>query len=142
MAAEHRNATVAAVRIAGQTADILRDLMAAVPTDDRVAVDILRDLTAARPMGDPVAVARIEAAVLLIADLAAVVVDIEAAVAAVLEAEAVAVLAEEAVLRAEEAAVRRMRPRHMVAVEGPIGKIVRAWLGLGLSQPSPSIHRL
>jgi len=51
------------------------------------------------------------------------VVDIVAAVAAALEAEV-----EAAVVHAEEAvAVLRMRPRHMVVVEGPIGKIVRAW---------------
>lgn len=86
--------------------------------------DIRRDLTALRPMGDRVEAAGIEAGALRIADPAVEAVeDIVAAVAvaAALEAEAAVVRAEEAVV------VLRMRPRHMAVVEGPIGKIVRAW---------------
>lgn len=144
MAAERRNATVAAVRTAGQTADIRRDLTAARPMDDRVAVGIRRDLTAAPAhlMGDRVAVAGIEAALLplLTADLAVAVVDIaEVAVpplagpAAVAEEDIAEVVA---AVRAEEAAVR-MRPRHTVAAEGLIGKVVGASPSLALSPFGP-----
>lgn len=73
MAAGHRNAMVAAVRMAGQTADILRDL------------------TAGRPMGDRVEAAGIGAAVLRIAG--------PVVEAAGLEAEAVVVPEAAVVLR-------------------------------------------
>lgn len=116
MEAKHRSATVVAVRMAGQTADTRRDrTAAALPIAGPVAVVGIK--VPARLTADPVAVVAagtVEVAVLPIADPAAVAV--------------VAVHAEEAAVRAEEAvAVLRMRPRHMVAVEGPIGKIVRAW---------------
>lgn len=115
MAAERRNATVAAVRMAGQTADIRRDLMAAL----------------AHLMGDRVAAEDIaEAALLPTVDLAVAVGDIAEVVAAPPLAGPAAVAEEDiaevvAAVRAEEAAVR-MHPRHMVAAEGLTGKVVRA----------------
>lgn len=114
MAAEHRNATVVVVRMADQTADILRDLMAADPMDGRVAVDIRHDLMAADLTGGQAAVPGIEVAVLPIADPAAVaVVDIVAAVA---------VRAEAAVVRAEAAVVPVPQGR-AVAAEGSTDKV-------------------
>jgi len=128
MAAEHRNATVVAVLMAGQTADTRRDRTAAVPpiAGRPAAVGIA---VPARLTADPVAVG-IAVPARLTADPAAAAADIvAAAVLPIADPAAVAVVhAEEAAVRAEEAAVLRMRPRHMVAVEGPIGKIVRAWL--------------
>lgn len=125
MAAEHRNATVAAVRTAGrQTADIRRDLTAAPAHRDRVAVAV------------------IEAAVLPIVGLAAAG-DIAAAAAAlpIVDPAAVAVgdiAAAGAAVRAEEAAVR-MRPRHTVAAEGLTGKVVRASPSLALNPFDPGL---
>ena len=111
MAAQHRNATVAAVRMAGQTADIRRDL------------------TALRPMGDRVEAVGVEAAVLRIADPAVeAAVGIAVGAVAVRAAEVVAVrVAEAVVVRVAEAVVvLRMRLRHMVAAESLTGKIAGA----------------
>lgn len=115
MAAERRNATVAAVRMAGQTADILRDL------------------TAGRPMGDRVEAAEVEAAVLRIAGPVAV-----AAEAAGLAVAAV-VRAEEAV------ALRiRLRHTVAVAAEGPTSKSIGLWASPSPSPSVPrvSVRRL
>ena len=123
MAAEHRNATVAAVRIVGQTADTRRNSMV-VPMDVRVAVGIRHDRTAADLMSDRVTVAAIEgAAVLRIADPA-----VEEA-----EAAGIAVVVAAVVVRVEEEPVAlRIRLLHAVAAEGPTVKIPRA-------SPSPSL---
>ena len=116
MAAEHRNAMVVAVRMAGQTAGIHLGLTAEAA---RTAGPAAGDIAVQVPpiAGRPVAVVGIAVQARLTADPAAV---------AVVHAEEAVVHAEEAAVHAEEAAVR-IRPRHMVAVEGPIGKIVRAW---------------
>lgn len=120
MAAEHRNATAVAVRMVGLTVDIHPGLTAeAAPTAGPAAEDIAVQVPPIA--GRPVAVVGIEVPARLTADPAAVaVVDIVAVAVLPLADPAVAVV------HAEEAAVR-IRPRHMVAVEGPIGKIVRAW---------------
>lgn len=113
-----------AARIADQTADIRRDLMAADPTDVRAAVAGIEAAVPVPPIAGRAAVAGIEAAVPPIAGrAAAAVVDIVAAVAAVLEAEAGVVL--------EAAADPRIRLRH-TAAEGLTGKIVK-----GLSSRAP-----
>ena len=143
MAAERRSATVVAARMAGQTADTRRSSTAVVPTDDRVAVPIRHDLTAPHLMDGRAVVGDIEAALPPTVDLAAAVGDIaEVAVPPLADPAAVAVedIAEEVVVvRAEvavavraEAVVLRMRPRHTVAAEGLIAKVVRA-----CPQPSP-----
>ena len=123
MEVEHRNA-MAAVRMAGQTADTRRDRTAADLMGDRVAVAGIA--VPARLTVDPVAVVvagTVEAAVLPIADPAEVVVAVRA----------------EAVRRAEEAVVRRMRPRHAVAAEGLTGKVVKASPSLALSPFGPGV---
>jgi hypothetical protein len=73
MAAEHPNATVAAVRIAARTADIRRDLMAEDPMDNRAA-----------GAGIEAAVHPIAGLAVAVGDIAAVVVAVRAEVAAVL----------------------------------------------------------
>ena len=106
MAAERHNATVVVVRMAGQTADIRRDL------------------TALRPMGDRVEAAGIEAGALRIADPAVEAAGIAVVVVAVRAVVVVAVRAAEVVVVRVEAAVDlRMRLRHTVAVESHTSKV-------------------
>jgi hypothetical protein len=106
MAAERHNATVVVVRMAGQTADIRRDL------------------TALRPMGDRVEAAGIEAAVLRIAGRAVEAAGIAVVVVAVRAAEVVVVRAAAVVVvRAAVVVVLRMRLRHTVAAESHTGKV-------------------
>lgn len=111
MVAEHRNATEAAVRIAGQTADTRRNSMA-VPMDVRVAVGIRHDRTAADLMSDRVTVAAIEeVAVLRIAD------------PAVAEAAGIVVAVAVVVRAAAKVVALRIRLLHAVVAEGLIGKV-------------------
>lgn len=116
---------VAAVRMAGQTADIHRDRTAAVRTGVRVAV------------------ARIEAALLPTVDLAAAGNIVAVAVPLLADPAAVAVedIAEEVVVvRAEEAVALHIRLRHaVVAAEDPTSKSIGLWAS---PSPSPSVPRV